>query len=101
MKAYLRTVKAKVSGTTSDVTEAANDVTLDVSDDSFLDAGRVIEGAISTGNGGHKESAYVVLNYPTVELDFGNLDFAATIVEPAKGLPGLVPVGSRIKFKVQ
>ena len=102
MKAYLRTVKAKVSGTTSDVTQAANDVTLNVPDGSFLEADKVIEGSISTGNGGNKDSAYVVLSYPTVELlNFGNLDFEATIVEPPKGLPGQVPVGTRIKFKVQ
>src|ERR1017187_6449535 len=44
MKAYLRTVKARVSGNTRDVTQAANDVTLDVSDDSFLDEGEAIEG---------------------------------------------------------
>jgi hypothetical protein len=102
MKAYLRTVKARVSGNTRDVTQAANDVTLDVSDDSFLDEGEAIEGVISMGNGGHKNVAYVQLSYPTVELlNFGNLDFAATIVEPTKGLPGLVPVGTRIKFDVQ
>ena len=84
------------------MSEAANDVTLDVPDRSFLEADVVIQGVVLMGNGGNKDSAYLARTYPTVELlNFGNLDFGATIVEPEKGLPGLVPVNTVVKFKVQ
>ena len=101
MKAYLRTVKARVGGTTSDVTLASGDVTLDVSDDTFLEAGAKIDAVISAGNSGLSD-AYLAVRYPTVELlGAGNLEFGAVILAPATGIPGTFPVGTAVKFKVE
>jgi hypothetical protein len=101
MNAYLRTVKARLGTNTSDVTLASRYVTLDVSDDTFLELGVTIDAVISAGNSGRPD-AYLDVRYPTVEfLGLGNLEFGAVVLSPEAAIPGTFPVGTAIRFKVQ
>lgn len=101
MRAYLRTVKARVGTNTSDITMAAADVALEVPDGTALEAGAIVHGTIASANSGG-QGAYLMATYPTVELlAIDGLDFGARIIEPNAGVPGTFPVGTQVKFQVQ
>jgi hypothetical protein len=99
MKAYLRMINAKLGSNPIDVSENVGDVVLDVRDDTFLTQGAIIEGTISTGNHSQHD-AHLEGSYPTVQLS-NNMKFGAAIVWPTKGIPGVFPVGTTVRFRVE
>jgi hypothetical protein len=100
MRVHLRTLPAQSSGTTTVTKDTTHDLTLNVPDDAVLEPNAEITGTIAEANSG-APGAYVIASYPTLEYPgVGDLECGASIVDPATGLPRVLPVGTKITFQV-
>jgi hypothetical protein len=94
----------RVAATSPGRTYSATDLFVEVDSDLFLDSdvefdGKIHAGHLIDGVPGTSQ-AYVVCEYPEVS-GIGGMPGAVTVVAPKEGVPGLLPVGTVLRLRVQ
>jgi hypothetical protein len=95
----LRCVENVSIGTSTEVTNSANDVYLEFKNQFTPVNGMKVRGVIHNSNGGLEDSVWLLEKYPTLDLPiFKNFSCGASVIFPRQGIPGRFAVGTEIEI---